>query len=518
MTLVEIYQSIQDYWALRKNEMIKRWDFYYGDPQRRYLPRFPGEDELEHANRIDSAIIENHCGKTSDVLVGYLYGQPNSESRVTVRAVDDNGEIVEKIQKLLKLNIWRYNDIDSFRIDLALMASVCGYAVIHKEFVDKRTMLPFPPKTSKEEKKKWGTIRYDLWDSVDTMPIPKISPKGEVYPRQLGAVIRMYTADNFSGNRFIDRINDKRYSVEDRLEYFDDKTFQRLTINDGIVTTDSSETITEANPYKDIKIPFTVFRNYGDPMYLEGESDIANMLSMQSALNEVMTDDKATISYHSFPILVLTHGAKMPNNFIRKVNSALEMDGDSEAKYLTWENVLDASAAFKENIRTNMTVVSGVSQLSRGNATGVGQVRSGAGLKTLFQADINAIGLKIPHFKKAEKELVYSTIQMWEMETGEEMGEFVCEVEFPEDFVGLDKLIQAQTEQIEITQGIESIRNVVKERHPEVTSEEDIDAIVKEAMDEKKKLAEMELAAKAKAAPKIPGTQSPEAKSQAQSQ
>lgn len=518
MNLNELLENIESYWHHRKNEMIKRWDFYYGDPQRMYLPRFPGEDDYEYVSRQDSATIENHCGKTCDVLVGYLYGQPNCQSRIKVRALDDNGNIVESIQKLLQHNIWRNNDIDSFRIDVALMVSVTGYAVIHKEFVDKRTMLPFDKKASKEDKKKYGTIRYDLFDSVDTMPIPKISETGEIYPRLLGSIIRMYSTDNYSGNRYIDRINNKRYTVENRLEAFDDKEFRRLIITDGVLdrNTDTKSSVSEPNPYGDIRVPFTVFRNYGDPMYLEGESDIANMISLQSALNEVTTDDKATISYHSFPVLTLNKGAKLPSNFVRKVNSVLEFDGDGTAEYLTWDNVLEASAKFKEEVRTNMTVVSGVSQLSRGNASGVGQVRSGAGLKTLFQADVNCISLKIPHFKKAEKELVYSTIKMWEFETGESFGDFTCEVEFPEDFVGLDKLINAQTEQIELTQGVESLREVIKETHPEFTSEAEVDAYYGQIMKEKQKIAEMEAKAKAKAVPKVPGTQSSEAKSQAQ--
>lgn len=515
MTLKEVWEQVSGDWSFRKFEMLKRWDFYYGAPQRNYLSRFPQEDELEYINRLDSATIENHCGKTCDVLVGYLYGQPNSKSRITVRAIDENGDIIEKIQKLLQYNIWRYNDIDSFRIDTALMASVTGYAVVHKEFVDKRNMMPFPPDTSKEDKRKYGTIRYDLYDSVDTIPLPRISPTGECYPRLLGSVLRTYAKDNAAAVRYLDQLQDKRFKVEDVIEYFTDEKFERRSIENAMMSDDSDKknTIVMDNKYKSVSVPFTVFRNYGDPMYLEGESDIANMISLQTSLNEIMTDDKACISYHSFPILKFLKGAKMPPNFVRKVNSGIEFEGEGDASYLTWENVLENSDMFKDKLRTAMTVVSGVSQISRGNAAEIGQIRSGAGLKTLFQADINAIGLKIPHFKKAERDLVYSTVQMWEMETGEEMGDFICHVEFPEDFVGLDKLLEAQVNQIDSEIGVQSIREMVKEKHPEITSESEINAFIAEVVAEKKKIAEAE--AKAKAAGKPPETTSAKSNQQA---
>jgi hypothetical protein len=279
---------------------------------------------------------------------------------------------------------------------------------------------------------------------------------------------------------------------------------------------EDSNTKTFPNPYGNISIPFTVFRNYGDPMYLEGESDIANMIPLQSALNEIMTDDKATISYHSFPILKFLNDAKMPSNWVRKPNSGLEFSGSGDAQYLVWDNVLEASDKFKEKLRSSMTVVSGVSQISRGNASEIGQVRSGAGLKTLFQSDINAIGLKIPHFKRAERDLVYSTVKMWEKETGESLGDFTCEVSFPQDFVGLDRLLEAQVNQIDVQQGLSSIREIVKGKHPEAISEDEINEYIAEIIAEKKKLAMVQAQTKVAAQGKPAAPQSTDKKSQEQ--
>jgi hypothetical protein len=485
-----IAESIRTYWASRKLALLKYWDFYYGDSQRYYFDKFEGEDEQEYNNRVINAIVENHCAKTCDVLVSYLYGQPCAKSRVKVRAVDAEGEIISQLQELLG-EVWEYNDLDSLRIDLALMSSVTGLGIVYKQYVDSETGLPFESDVAPEIKKKQGIVRYELFDTVDTMPLPIIDSKGVIYPRLLGGIVRFYNLDNFSGNTFLDRLMDKRWAQEEILEVFDGQKF----IRSRIVTGENKPEIIDSvnNPYGNINTAFTLFRNYGDPMYLEGASDLAQMVSLQNALNGLVNDDKMTIDYHTFPILALMGGAKLPANFVRKVNSVLEMDTGQDAKYLTWDNVLEASANKQDSIRKQMTVVGGVSQISRGNAETIGQVRSGAGLKTLFQADINTIALKIPHFKKAERELAKSTLKMLAVERGIKLPDYYrIEVEFPDDFVGLDELLKAQVEQMDLANGVRTHREVIKSKHADIMSEEQVEDIIEENIEVRKKIVEAE--------------------------
>lgn len=506
-SIEDIALELESYWAQRKLALLKLWDYYYGDRQRYYLSRFEGETEEEYLNRVLNATIENHCAKTCDVLVSYLYGQPESKSRVNVKVVDADGEIIEPIQRLLRDNVWDFNDIDSFRVDVALMSSVTGVGIVFKQFVDKRTGLPFSQTASREDKRKYGTVRYEVFDTVDTMPLPYVEQNGVIHSRLLGSIVRYYNQDNFSGVTMLDKLMQKRYQEEEILEFFDGERMVRAIKQQGSKLQIVSQ---QANVYNNINTLFTLFRNYGDPMYLEGQSDLAQMPSLQNSLNEIVNDDRTTISYHSFPILVLTGGAKLPENFVRKVNSALELDVNQDIKYLTWDNVLEASAVFKEETRKQMTVVSGVSQISRGNAADIGQIRSGAGLRTLFQADINAVALKVPYFRKAEAELVRSTLAMWSQETGEQLPEdFRVIVEFPEDFVGIDELLKAQTEQIELQSGSRSMEEVIRKKHPDIVSEEEVDEIVEEVKEG------LELVANA-SKPAVPEAKTPQEKSNEQ--
>lgn len=479
-------ETIRTYWSSRKLALLKYWDFYYGDSQRYYMDRFEGEDDQEYNNRVAAAIVENHCAKTCDVIVAYLYGHANAKSRVKVRAVNDEGEIISEVQELLH-EIWEYNDLDALRVDVALMSSVTGLGIVFKQWVNPATGLPYD---EKDPKRKEGMVRYELFDTVDTMPLPVIDTKGVVYPRLLGGIVRYYNLDNFSGNTFLDRLSDKRYAQEEVLEVFDANKYQRFRIVTGENKPEIMDSI--ANPYGNINTSFTLFRNYGDPMYLEGQSDLAQMLTLQNALNGLFNDDKMTIDYHTFPILKLSGGAKLPSNFVRKVNSVLEMDTGQDAMYLTWDNVLEASAKSQDSIRKQMTVVGGVSQISRGNAETIGQVRSGAGLKTLFQADINTIALKIPHFKKAEKELAKSTLEILAKERGITLPDYSIEVEFPDDFVGLDELIKAQVEQIDLANGVRSPQEIVRSKHPDLTSEEEVEDILEQNLEHKKKQTEVQ--------------------------
>lgn len=482
-----VANEIKEYWYTRKTTLLKYWDFYQGDNQRYYLDRFEGESENEYSTRVLGATVENHCAKTCDVLVSYLYGQPESASRVTVRVVDENGKIIEDLQRVLH-KIWEYNELDALRIDIALMASVTGLAVVYKEFVDSRTGKQFPKTAPAEERAKFGTIKYQLFDTVDTLPLPYVDDNSVVHPRVLGAIVRFYESDNFTGISALDRLLQKRYASEEWLEVYDSKQFMRSRIATGTPKPEIVDQV--SNPYKDVTVPFTMFRNYGDPMFLEGQSDLAQMISLQNTLNAVLNDDKMVIDYHSFPILVMMGGAKLPPNFVRKVNSVLEADINQDVKYLTWDNVLEASDTFKESIRKQMTVTSGVGQLSRGNAMDIGQVRSGAGLKTLFQADINTIALKVPHYKKAEKELATSTLKMWAADTKNTLPYFEIQVDFPADFVGVDKLLSAQVEELEIANATRSPRDIIKSKYPGLLSEGDVDRIIEEAVEHLEGVAE----------------------------
>jgi hypothetical protein len=512
MNYQQMVLDIQSYFANRRSNILTYWDFYLGDNQKYYITKFAGEDEKEFSDRQERACVENHCAKTSDTIVGYLYGSPETSGKVKVVVRNRSDKKVnQKAMDFLTQRIWTSNDMDAFRVNVGLMSSVTGVAIVHKVFVDSRTDLPFKPWTSKEDRAKYGYVRYDLWESADTVPIPLVDEQNVVHSGVFGGVIRITQPD---AKKLMDNPMTRVANLENTsylAEYFDAERYAQMAIDRGSVKAGTEKET--KNPYKSIHIPFTLFRNYGNPMGLEGYSDLDQMLSLQTTLNELSTDDKTCIDYHSFPLLKLLKGGKMPANFVRKANSALELDGDQDAEYLTWDNVLDASEKKQESIRKQMTVVSGVSQLSRGNAESVGDVKGATALKTLFQADINEIGLKIPFFRAAEQRLALTTLQMWQMETGESFGDVYVECEFPADFIGLDKLLAAQTDQLEITSGIASIREKIAARHPEITSEKELDEMVKEVIDEMKKVAE------AQAGPQPPPGQqgqSPAKKSQEQ--
>jgi hypothetical protein len=491
-----ILVDIQSYYSTRKMNILKLWDFYMGDNQRFYIGKFKGEDPNDFTERVGNASVENHCAKTCDTIVGYLYGNPESSGRVkvTIRNRKDK-KINEEAMEFLSENVWRHNAIDAFRVNVGLMSSITGIGVVFKVFVDSRTSLPFGVFATAEEKKEFGTIRYDLWESADTIAVPLVDSQGNAHSGVLGAIVRITQPDakrlmESPVGRVVNLMNTKY-----RADYFDSEQYVIADVDRSSIQQETIKSI--PNPYKSLHIPFTLFRNYGNPMGLEGYSDIDQMVSLQTDLNELSTDDKTCIDYHSFPLLKLTKGAKLPPNFVRKANSALEMDGDQDADYLTWDNVLEASQKKQDSIRKQMTVVSGVSQLSRGNADSVGQVKGATALKTLFQADILEIGLKIPFFRTAEERLAESTLKMWEMETGTTFGDVYAECEFPADFIGIDKLLAAQTDQIEVTSGIASIREKIAARHPDITSEAELDALVQLVYDEAAEMAE------AKAGPQL---------------
>jgi hypothetical protein len=216
-------------------------------------------------------------------------------------------------------------------------------------------------------------------------------------------------------------------------------------------------------------------------MQLEGTPDHKDAIPLNSDLNERLNDDRNVIRYHSFPIIVFNN-TRPSEEWRRGPNSALYIEGESDGKieYLVWDNELEASKEFKEQLRKSMINVSGFSATSFGDTENLGQVRSGPALKTLFTNDAISIFLKRSEAEKAEKWLIWATAKMYERHSGEQFENYNAEIMFPEDTFGIDELLRAQIDALKIAARTKGIDEIVAEEHPELTAEE-IDERIKKS-------------------------------------
>jgi len=448
--------ALENYYK-RKFEITKLWNFYLGN-QSIYLEKYEGESDAEYMSRVQNTTIENHCRPTVDIAVAYLYGDGD---KIVRRAIDPT------LHEILVNNIWKVNDMTSFMIDVRINASVTGYSLVEPVLIKKSTGKPYEP--GEPINKEDISILYTLLDSTIAIPLPRIYDM-----RSLGAVIKFYSINS------IDLLSGYDIDIDFKdeiwiLEYIDDNVWLRFAYPDDkydkpvhIPVFADGEDI---NPFGDVRDAFVLFRNAGDPASLEGLSEIEGLITMQTNLNERLSDDRLTIRYHSAPIIKFLKGAQAPDSWIRKPNSILEFDGDGNAEYLTWEDRLQASFEYTEQLRKSIAITSGVSSLSRGNLRDIGQLRTSVGVKSLFVPDIANIKLRRAFMTKGEKDLIKATARQIEYYTGIKFECYCSEIIMPEDFIGIDKWLETQILAQKIQAGLPIIEEL-RIQFPDKTEEE----------------------------------------------
>jgi len=459
-----LYQSlrkfINDYYYDRKNAIIKYWDYWRGD-QSKYMQKYRGESDTEFANRQKMAAVENHCKTTCNINVAYMYGLSDKIGR---RAEN------EQLNEILNEDVYYYNEMATLMMDTRLMASVTGMAVMETAIYNKATKKPFFGGEAITKDNFY--VHYRLSDSQITIPLPRLDDR-----RELGAIIKYYQLDDVDQYEFFGI----EYKAADEvwvLEYVNDYVWLRWwhykndANNATIVPVFNQEAVKNINIYGDVRVPFVLFKNIGDPMTLEGESDLEDAIPLQDNLNARMTDDAIVIAYHSLPLLKALRGAKIPDNFVRKPNSILEIDGDGDVEYATWEDKLEASHRYKSDIRSSIAEATQVSQLSRGNMGGVGQLKTGIGVKSLYVPDIIGVRMRRPYMVKGEKDLIFATAKLYEKYGNYDFDEnYRCEIFMPEDFIGIDEYMETQIKNLRIQSGL-PMEEELEEENPDATESE----------------------------------------------
>jgi len=470
------------WWQYHQQIIIENWYFYYG-LHNLFLRRFEAEDTKDFTARVQDATIENHVKPIIDLITSHLYKTPDSIKRYVLRSKKPDNELNEFFEQ----NVWSYCDISDLDDEKALNALITGYTVLQRLFLDYRTGLPFTLGESALEKVKYGYIHKDPLDSAFCIPMPYIDESGIVNTRKFGAIIYIADHDNYVGSDTVMSLLKRQYIQQKVIEFVDDKIWlkfvkqpdekewRQITVNPGTG-------FENRNQFGRIDIPFSIYKNTGDPFYVEGESEVKDIKSLNKELNELGNGDKDTIRYHQYPILQGLAGAKLPVEFKRTKNTVIEVEGkDARFEYLTWEGKLDASDRRQEAVRRSMSHVTGISLISRGFLKEIGQIRSGPPLKALFTSDRAVMSRKFKKFRKAEILDMRADVAFYEFHTGKKYNidkTVSFHADFSDDFLGIDKLLEAEIESLQVGAGTEDLETILREKHPDWSDEK-----IKESMD-----------------------------------
>lgn len=473
-----VLYDIENFFQHHQDLVIENWHFYNG-LHKLFFKRFEAEDVAEFAKRVEDATIENHTKHIIDLMVAHLYGDGKTVQRYVKRLKDGEKEPIvdDELMKFFKERVWR-DEYQSISDDnKALNTLVTGYSIVSRKLVDIRTGKEFDAVSDQFSKAKYGVVVKKLRDSAFCVPFPYIDEYGVVDPVRVGSIFSIYDYDNFIGNKTLMEMIGRKLEKQQVMEYIDDDVWLKWKRMDGENKWTQIPVIfgklVNKNPWRRIDTPFTIYRNTGDPFYIEGEPEINQLKSMNLEIDELGSGDKALIRYHQAPILAV-YGGKFPDGFVRTMDALVEFPdkkaGDVKAEYIVWEGKTEASKGRQDDLRRVLSMVSGISLISRGMLKEIGQIRSGPPLKALFTSERSVMARKFAQFRVNEVEEMKADLLFFSKVTGRDFKldpSVSFHIDFDPDFLGIDKLLDEEIKALQRQSGTESVEEILRTEHPD---------------------------------------------------
>lgn len=373
--------------AMRLKRYEEHWKFYQG---------LQWTFQREDAEPLVSA---NYCRVIVNKKASFLVGK----GMIITTPVALN-----EITKPILDEVWRYNNLQSFLLRLAIMGGVTGDAfvmVTYKPPAD--AMLRVNPYTK-------GTIALRLLNSHQVFPYWDPLDMGKLlYVRIVTEVLDPGYAPNsvndnggaegrntfnrpggMNGNVFAHSTaitNRKRRYIED---VYPDKIVEGW---------EGGEQKTRANDLGEI--PIVHIANEPFPGEYYGVSDLDGIIDMQREFNEKMTDISDIVNYHAAPITIIT-GARAKN--LEKGPKALWAGLPTDAKVFNLQLGGDLAMSHKylELVRQIVLDISGVPDGSLGRTQPISNT-SGAALAVQFQPLVEATERKAPEYEHGFEKINY---------------------------------------------------------------------------------------------------------------
>lgn len=459
--------------VMQRNLQFKIYEDFFqgGDAQKLYFRKYQDEDPADYEHRLDKSVVVNKCRGQINRGIQMLYAADPPERRM-----DDN----EAHARMMR--VWEYNSVRSgfFGAALCEEALKFGYALVENRYINTQTRNRVAIRTGEENEK--NEVLYVLQESPLVIPIPRVDQKNE-----MGAVIRLL----MQNREDVLWVGSNPQIVG--IEYIDDNIWYRWIVKNpenGREATSvqinvrfGTSIYDNRNPYRTINDLFTLYRNPGDSTFnLDGFSDLADMIEPQNTYNEVASDTGHVIAHQTFPILFFA-GMEV-KKYSRGVSDVMSTkNADAKASIVQWDADLQANSMYLDRLESQMLKVGGHSPVSEGDLDKIGQVRN---LKGAMVPDILTTSHKQLFFGEAEKEHARATLSIVEWHENPEYPNVdlyedkSMDITWHNGYVPEDELTTAEAQTIRIREGIDSVRDIVRTNHPELETEEEINAYLED--------------------------------------
>ena len=426
------------------------WDFYHSY-QEKYFVQRKNEDDAQFVERKTQAIVTNYVRFIIDLDTRFLYGRPNKIGRQYGKSEKTEARFRE-VNKLININ--------NLQMESKRIASLYGEQGIRLIRVDKTT----GSQVDKGSK---------LSENVYPHPVP-LDPRNTFFMinpyGKLTAVVMW--------SEFTDYLDNDR-TVE---------VMELVTNDSRWVWHDDALQVSELNKY-DLRDEFVLQKN--NPQRIDSVQD---MLKLQTALNECMTDNKYFFAKHGRPQLVSSIDL---SNVIGKGDTVwhFDQDDDNHKKvlddigFLVWDGKMEASREHALELQSALFKVASTAAISTGDLKGIGNLRSGAALITAYAPSIQKALEQQIIWAVNEENLAYAIASFDAL-----IHNTTVEARFPElDFVmrfpkesGVpgEEIMNAEVRQISINSHLKTFHELVQDEHPEFSKaevEEYVEQLIKDS-------------------------------------
>jgi len=453
-----IIREAQQDRATRGEDYHKNWDMYQNRHESYFKRRLNEEDNI-FLYRKTNAIKSNLCSFTVDLSAKYLYGKASKIVRVFSKK---NQETDERMRKLVS-NF----HIESLLLHAAKRSSIYGEGILRLVPVDKETKQQVVGKTNE------NTYPHPiLMDPRNTFV--KLNRWGRIIAVFAQYVVNDYT--NQTKKAIIELVvDDSRWLWESKSTIDVLNPTGLLQTNPNLIFSGAEFLGVESNPFK-LCDEFVYLPNNEDR-----KSDLHDIIDLNIALDEALTDKQHFFQKHGWPQLVSEVDLK---NVAHTPNRIWEITPDVDDKkkvldrlgFLTWDGKMEDHAKFIKNLEKNIMVLSNTAAISTGDLEAIGQLRSGAALITAHSVAIHKTEGKQIVWEKNEKELCKALSNLDAYFHGEPVEgrypDLEFRIRFPKDFVPGSEMERIQIQQMQVISHTKPLIDVIEEEYGNLGREE----------------------------------------------
>lgn len=442
--------------TLRNVDPVKFWDMYQGDHTKYFKQRF-NEDNALFQRRMDNGIKANLTRYIVDLSAKYLYGRANKVSR----KFGENTKTDERLRAQMKKC-----NYESLILESSKKAGVFGEQGIRLIPVDETTM-----------------EQPDGRATPTTYPQPiTLDPiKTFFLLNRWGKITAVVIQDEYR-----DFVKGELHKTVE-LVVADSRWFWDDTGN--VAMTMPVPKVAEKNTYL-LNVEFVLFKN--NEFLID---DIQDIVDLNIQMDEVLTDNAHFFAKHGWPQLVSSVDlSKVQHSATHIWNVESEGPGDKiqdKLFFLQWDGRMVEAHTFVQYLESLIFKISSTARIATGDLEAIGQLRSGPAIVAAHSPSIQ---------KTQEKQVIWTVNEINLIKAMAAFDSFIQKkaletlypdldvtITFPVDFAPGEELVRAEVDQIEISQHISTIRDIIRKKHPKF-SEAQVDTYRDELFDDSERL------------------------------